>query len=196
VEDCLIVAAYTPGRYADLARECVKAWSEFGVDVKTIEYPDGGSWHRNILGFTIAVAPLWTSDEPLFVIGVDSLPSRYATPERVHAELARLADILKHNDVVCEHRPCRQLNMKVHSGIVGWAPSARPTFERYVDILKAERDLPPYRNDQEILYGILIDMEARGGSWYRLPDGYNCKDLDNPLALFVHGHASRRADVA
>lgn len=194
----MIACAYTPGRYAELATECVETWAQHGVVVETVEYPDGGSWHRNVLGFTVAVAPLWTKPEPLFVIGVDSRPGPAATPERIQAEFARLTAILTVDDVVCEHRPSRQLNMKIHSGIVGWANNerARDYFARYVDILKAEYDLPPYRNDQEVLYGLLIDLEARRGSWHRLPDGYNCKQPDNPLALIVHGHASRRADVA
>lgn len=193
----MIVCAYTPGRYAKLTAECVLKWAEFGIEVQTIEYPDGGSWHRNVLGFGIAAASLWKFDQPLFVIGADSLPGPAAAKTLLAAEFARLERVLDSESVVCEYRPGRQLNMKIHSGIVGWAPSARATFERYVDMLKAEQGLPPFRNDQEILYGVLMDMEARNeGSWCRLPEGYNCKQPENPNALIVHGHASRRRDVA
>lgn len=178
----MIACAYTPGPYADLARECVAAWKEYGVDVYAVEYPDGGSWHRNVLGFNVAVAPLWASG-PLYVIGVDSLPG------------PRFVGLPEFNgaDVVCEYRPSCQWNMKIHSGIVGWADNqlARKWHARFIEMLKAEMGLPPYRNDQEVLYGLLIDMERAGGNWRRLPHGYNSK-TGGPNAEMVHGHVSRR----
>lgn len=176
----MIACAYTPGHYAALARECQRVWAARGVTVHAFEYPDGGSWHHNVLGFNVAIAPHWDRMEPLYVIGVDTMPGpRFkGFPELAGA------------DVVCEHRPSRQANMKIHSGVVGWAPSAGDLYDRFIDMLKLEMGIPPYRNDQEVLYGLIKDA-----NWRRLPDGYNCKDLGNPFAEFYHGHASRSQGV-
>lgn len=193
----MIAAAYTHNtRYEALAAECVVAWARCGLDVQVTPYNDLGSFAKNCLAFTIECGKLWqNTSEPLFVIGVDTLPSPFAKPEDVRAEFEKLTFALNNGyDVLCEERPTRQPNMRVHSGIVGWSPSrmGRMGFAAHCAALKAELcKVERWRNDQELLHPLLLRIEANGGKWLRLREGYNCKDLSNRAAIFVHGHASR-----
>lgn len=197
----MIVAPYTPGnKYEHLADACLRAWDRVGIPVRLAEYVDRGRWDLNCLAFTLAAQPLWDHkvnfDEPLFVIGVDTLPNPKVPAEKVKETIAGLYESLLHHDVLCEYRPGRQLNMRVHSGIVGWSHiggRGYSAFTEHCRRLTAELQSPRPRNDQEILFGVLTELEASGGKWHKLPGGFNCKDVNHPSSPIIHGHASRGA---
>lgn len=192
----MIVAAYTRNtRYETLAHECVASWAKCGLEVRTTPYNDLGSFAKNCLAFTLEAYRLWDLKGPLFVIGVDTLPGPHARPDAVKAEIDRLtAALCGGYDVACEERPNRQPNMRVHSGIVGWSTSTLGRMGLLAHCAQLREELAKverWRNDQELLHPLLLRIEANGGKWLKLPEGYNCKQTDSRTALIVHGHASR-----
>lgn len=176
--------------YEDAAVECVKAWARYGLHVEARGFVDQGSWERNVLKFVATAIGDGPKGGPLFIIGTDSRPIEGRPVAENFAVLLKTISLF---DVVCEFRPSGKApGSMIHSGIVGYADTVYGRGLAKSVKMACEREPKPGL-DQAILENEIATMILAGGTWHRLPEGFNRKPgAPGDWQWLEHLHLSRR----